>query len=197
MKQANRVFLGMTAAATLLAGCASNKPTAAGGAIHLAPGYQHASINASSTPTEAQVDPRQEEKSIGHKIIWYLPNRLLDLVDIFRFRLRAGPGLAANVRMTDYADVYMGTYYTAFVGLPGPRLKPEIRPPWGMEYEKGLKLMGVDATDDLAHEPGYSPTEFNAGIQLLILGLEIGFDPVEFGDFFTGLVLIDLREDDR
>jgi hypothetical protein len=76
-------------------------------------------------------------------------------------------------------------------------LQPDIRPFWGREYEKGLKLLGVDASDDVPHEPGYSPTEFNAGLQLLILGLEIGFDPVEFGDFFTGWVLIDLRGDDR
>ena len=58
-------------------------------------------------------------------------------------------------------------------------------------------LMGVDATDDLAHDPGYSRTEFNLGLQLLIVGGEVGFDPVELGDFLAGFLLYDLREDDR
>lgn len=133
----------------------------------------------------------------GHQVLWYVPNRFFDLVDIFRLRVRVGPGLALNARVTDHADVFIGTYYTAFAGLPGPRLETHIRWPWGLEYEKGIKLMGVDATDDLPHEPGYAPTEFNAGLQLLLLGAELGFDPVELGDFFTGWLMIDLRGDDR
>ncbi len=187
----------LTGMVIALTGCASNKPANVSGTVHLSSDYQNAASQPATPSSPARMVEAEPEQGLGHKVLWYVPNRLLDLVDIFRFRLRAGPGLAANVRLTDYADVYIGTYYTAFVGLPGPRMQPAIRPPWGMEYEKGLKLMGVDATDDLAHEPGYSPTEFNAGLQLLILGVEIGFDPVEFGDFFSGFVMIDLRGDDR
>ena len=139
----------------------------------------------------------QNDTSIGHHVLWYIPNRLLDLVDIFRLRLRAGPGLSAHVRMTDYANLFIGQYYTAYLGLPGPRMAPELRWPVGWEYEKGLMLMGVDATDDLPHEPAYASTECNIGLQLLLVGIEAGFDPVELGDFFAGFVLIDVREDDR
>jgi len=155
-----------------------------------------------TTNTAREVDafdaPAQvKEHGMGHKIIWYVPNRVLDLVDIFRFRLRAGPGLALNARLTEHADAYIGTYYTGFIGLPGPRMSPAIRYPAGFEYEKGIRLLGVDATDDTPHEPAYSPTEFNLGLQLLLLGAEVGFDPVELGDFFSGWIMIDLREDDR
>jgi hypothetical protein len=143
------------------------------------------------------VVPKKETNGVWHTTLWYLPNRVFDLIDIFRFRLRAGPGLAANVRVTDYANVFIGRYHTAFLGLPGPRMGPEFRWPVGWEQERGIMLMGVDATDDLAHDPGYSRTEFNLGLQLLIVGGEVGFDPVELGDFLAGFLLYDLREDDR
>jgi hypothetical protein len=145
---------------------------------------------------ESAVHP-DEPKGVWHTVVWYVPNRVLDLVDVFRFRLRAGPGLSANVRVTDYANVFIGRYHSAFLGLPGPRMGPEIRSPIGWEQERGILLMGVDATDDLAHEPGYSPTEFNLGFQALIIGGEVGFDPVELADFLLGFFLYDVRKDDR
>jgi len=46
--------------------------------------------------------------SWGTRLLWYAPNRILDLLDMFRLRLRIGPGLAANVRMTDYGAFYIG-----------------------------------------------------------------------------------------
>lgn len=134
---------------------------------------------------------------LGHKLLWYIPNRVLDLADIFRFRLRAGPGIAANVRVTERANLFAGRYNTIYIGLPGPRMAPALRSPVGLERERGLIVMGVDATDDMDHEPGYSPTEFNVGLQALLLGGEVGLDPVELGDFLAGFVMIDLREDDH
>jgi len=146
----------------------------------------------------AQTDTGEaEERGFWHQAVWYVPNRALDLVDIFRVKLRAGPGLSANLRVTDYANFYWGSYDTAFIGLPGPRMGPELRSPIGWEEERGILLMGVDATDDMEHEPFYSPTDFIVGLHLLVVGAEVGFDPVELGDFFAGFLLYDLREDDR
>ncbi len=59
--------------------------------------------------------------SWGNAILWYVPNRVLDLLDIFRLRIRVGPGLAANFRITDYGAFYIGNYNSVYVGLPGPR----------------------------------------------------------------------------
>ena len=130
-------------------------------------------------------------------MLWYVPNRLLDMADMFRLRLRAGPGLAANLRLTDFANFYAGRYHTAFIGLPGPRMQPQPRLPVGLEQERGIIVMGVDATDDLTHSPDYSSSEFVCGGQFLILGIEAGFDPVEIGDFLSGLILLDPRGDDH
>lgn len=147
----------------------------------------------------ARVEPSRTSgsHSAGHQILWYIPNRVIDMVDIFRFRVRVGPGLSGNLRVTNLANIYGGRYHTAFIGLPGPRMGPELRYPAGLEQERGLLFMGVDATDDLLYEPGYSPTECVVGAQLLCTGVEFGVDPVELGDFFCGFVLVDPRRDDK
>jgi hypothetical protein len=135
--------------------------------------------------------------SRGHRLLWYLPNRFLDLADIVRARVRIGPGLAVNLRFTRWATLYAGEYHAVYLGLPGPRQAPAWPVPAGLEQEKGLSLLGVDATDSLAHEPGYSDTEFTAGAHLLLVGAEAGFDPVEAADFFLGFFMLDPRRDDH
>lgn len=136
----------------------------------------------------------------GHSILvgtlLYIPNRVLDILDIFRLRVRVGPGLAAGVRATKVAEAYVGTYATAFVGLPGPRLRPTFKLPLGLESHNGASVSLADATVDGGIGPDYSSTEFGAGFQLAIIGVDFGFDPVEIVDFLTGIVTVDLREDD-
>jgi hypothetical protein len=44
--------------------------------------------------------------------------------------------------------------------------------------------------------PDYSLTECGLGFHALLLGVDVGFDPVELADFITGWVFVDLRDDD-
>ena len=138
----------------------------------------------------------KKKKSFGHKLLWYLPNRLLDITDVFRIRLRFGPGYGASVRATEYISAYGGSYRSVYVGVPGPRRSVPSSWPAGQENLKGLVVLGVDATDDNPHPPGYSESELSAGAHLLVFGGDVGFDPVEFVDFFGGLVFIDPVSDD-
>lgn len=134
--------------------------------------------------------------SWGWRLLCYAPNRVMDLVDIFRLRLRVGPGLAANVRLTDYGAFYVGQYDSIYAGLPGPRTPHRLRLPVGRESLKGIVLVGVDATDETRHGPEYGAAEVDAGFQLLLAGAEAGVDVVEFIDFLGGWVFWDLRGDD-
>ena len=134
--------------------------------------------------------------SWGKRILCYAPNRVLDFVDMFRARLRLGPGLAVNLRMTDYGAFYYGKYNTVYVGLPGPRAPHRMRLPVGKESLNGIVLAGVDATDDTPHGPEYGAAEADVGVQLLVVGAEVGVDAVEFIDFLAGLVFLDPRDDD-
>ncbi len=148
---------------------------------------------------EVEVPDRGHEHPptpLGRKILWYIPNRAMDFLDIFRLRLRFGPGLAANVRVTDYGAFSAGQYDSVYVGLPGPRYPHRVRSPIGRESLRGIVLAGVDATDDTLHGPEYSPSEFNAGVHLLVAGVELGIDPLEIWDFLVGFFLFDPIRDD-
>ncbi len=133
---------------------------------------------------------------LGHKLLLYLPNRLLDLADIVRFRLRLGLGLAADARLTIYAANFIGQYDAVYAGFPGPRRQPVLPRPAGREALKGLMVMGVDATDKTPHPPRYTDSEMTLGVQALVVGLDAGLDPIEIGDFLAGWALIDIAGDD-
>ena len=133
---------------------------------------------------------------VVRRIVCYLPDRVLDLFDIFRARVTFGPGLAVKGRVTDYVSFYGGSHRVAYVGLPGPRYPEKVKWPVGLEREKGIVFLGVDATDDFDCEADYSSTEIGGGVHLFVVGADVGFDIVEFVDFLAGLVLIDLKDDD-
>ena len=146
---------------------------------------------------ETNAPPAPDRVSLTHHILWYLPNRFLDLTDVLRARVRVGPGLALNIHFTRWVNFYAGEYHAVYLGLPGPRVEPVWPLPAGLEQEKGLALLGVDATDTLPHEPAYSDTEITAGAHVLLVGAEAGFDLVEAADFLFGFFLLDPRRDDH
>lgn len=137
-----------------------------------------------------------EAEGLGQKILLYLPNRVLDALDMVRARARLGPGAAVGVRLTEPLRVYLGAYGTVFVGLPGPRMDAVPPIPAGLESLNGAQLSVLDATFNVAQDPDYSPTEIGASVHLLLVGADVGIDPVEIADFFAGFLLFDLRGDD-
>src|SRR5512139_1771291 len=82
-------------------------------------------------------------KSFGHRLLFYIPNRIFDVFDLVRARVRVGPGLAVDARVTKYGDLYAGGYSTLFVGIHGPRTKPRIPWPIGFEARAGIKATSV------------------------------------------------------
>ena len=152
----------------------------------------------SGTNEPAPVTEPVETQPIGWgtRLLWYVPNRLADTLDMVRARVRVGPGLAAGVRVTDYGAFYAGRYHAVYAGLPGPRRNAWVRSPLGYEELHGIVLAGVDATDSTRYGPVYSPSELNAGLHLLMVGADVGFDPIEIWDFLAGWLMLDPRGDD-
>jgi hypothetical protein len=138
----------------------------------------------------------KHKHGIGHKLLFYIPNRFLDLIDVVRARVRVGPGLSYSLSVTKRASFFLGEYNTVYAGLPGPRAPKKFVSPVGRERQKGIILMGVDATDDTDYPPRHGLAELQFGLQALIIGGDVGVDFWELGDFFSGLILIDLRKDD-
>jgi hypothetical protein len=146
--------------------------------------------------SEAKEDGRDDGPGALHRVVTYLPCRVLDLMDVFRLRARVGPGVAVGVRATEAADFFLGTYWSFYAGLPGPRGRPAPRLPAGIESLTGVEVSVADLTTGAGLGPDYSATEFGVSLQALLVGVDAGFDPVELADFVTGLFLIDLRDDD-
>jgi len=133
-------------------------------------------------------------KSFGHRLLFYIPNRIFDVFDLVRARVRVGPGLAVDARVTKYGDLYAGGYSTLFVGIHGPRTKPRIPWPIGFEARAGIKATSL--ADVASKGPAYGYGEVGAGLQAAIVGVDVGVDVVEVLDLVLGLFFIDLTGDD-
>ena len=154
-------------------------------------------VQGSTTKTISDEAPQDEEsRGVVHQVLLWVPNRILDVFDIVRLRIRVGFGIGAGVRATQIADLYAGTYTTVYVGLPGPRGRRIPRLPFGLESYHGAKASVVDATVDGGIGPHYSSTEFGISLQLLLIGFDIGVDPIEAVDFVGGIFFWDPRKDD-
>lgn len=129
-------------------------------------------------------------------VLLYLPNRVFDLLDIVRARVRVGPGLGVGIRITEPLSIYAGAHAAIYAGLPGPRQERTIPLPLGAEAVAGGRLSVLDGIYCSDTSSRHSPTEIGLELQLLLVGIDVSIDPVEIADFFTGFFLIELRDDD-
>jgi len=145
---------------------------------------------------EEQAATTTKSHGVLHKIVMYIPNRVLDVFDIVRFRVRVGPGLAVDARATKVASAFVGSYASVYVGLPGPRNRPFPKLPIGFESRNGVQASVVDATVSGGVDPDYGPAEIGVGVQALIVGIDVGVEPLEILDLLAGFFFIDLTHDD-
>ena len=145
---------------------------------------------------EKQATTTTESHGALHRIVMYIPNRVLDVFDIVRFRARVGPGLAVDVRATKVASAFAGSYASVYAGLPGPRNRPFPKLPIGFESRSGVQASVVDATVSGGADPDYGPAEFGVGVQALVVGIDVGVEPLEIFDLLAGFFFIDLTHDD-
>jgi len=141
--------------------------------------------------------PRATRHGFGHTLLLYIPNRVLDVFDIVRLRVRLGPGIAVGFRVTKLTDVFLGSYASVYLGLPGPRQEPQLPRLAGFESRSGLAASVADATvTSYSSDPYYAVTEVGAGAQAVLAGAEAGVDPAEVFDLVLGVLTIDFRGDD-
>jgi len=138
--------------------------------------------------------PRQAEAGVVKNIVLYLPNRVFDLVDILRFRVRVGPGFSGGVRVTEAADLFAGAHATAYVGLRGARGEAEIPWPAGLETAAGAELSIADASGGT--DRYVDPLEIGLEGQLALIGLYAGIETFEIVDLVAGFFFVDLGDDD-
>ena len=119
----------------------------------------------------------------------WLPNRLMDFIDIFRFDIGIGPAHGAVVRITKYAQAGYRRM------TPGSlRLGDFGRRPPAMIEEDGES--GVSPYYRESSDRPVCPGEIGAGADLLAVGAYGGVCVDELADFVAGIFFIDLKEDD-
>lgn len=132
-----------------------------------------------------------------HPVLMYIPNRIFDVLDIVRARVRLGPGISVGARVGSIVTVFVGGHSTAYVGVPGPRGKPEVSLPFGLEDNSGAALAPTkDSKEEARKRPYYGPTEIGAEAQAVIVGVSVGVEPLEALDLLAGILFIDLKGDD-
>ncbi len=165
----------------------------------------------------AIVSPMTAKADVADKLLLYIPNRVMDTLDMFSLSIGAGLEARAEIRATRFLD------YGAGIG-PSARLIKEYNRQYGFGLENGYNMnftnlidesrTRVDSTRsviDYAESysglvwPGMNIYEPQTGARdyweiggdlALGLGIHVGFHPVEFADFITGLVCYDLKDDD-
>jgi hypothetical protein len=146
---------------------------------------------------EAEDEAEEQEKSSGLAAVFlYLPNRIFDALDIVRARVRVGFGFGFDVRATKFADFFIGSYFTVYAGLPGPRGRMIPVLPGGIETRTGLAIGPADLTVEGFTGPGYGAGEIGAGFQLILVGVDVGVDFLEIIDFVGGIFTLDMMGDD-
>jgi hypothetical protein len=149
---------------------------------------------AAAEPAKAAPAEEPREK---HPVLMYIPNRLFDILDLVRLRVRVGPGFTVQARVTEAVDVVLGAHATVFAGVPGPRGRPRVNLPLGIETFAGAELSAAgEKSEEGWSKPYYGPLEVGAGFQAAIIGIDVGIDPLEVLDLVAGIVFLDLTDDD-
>jgi hypothetical protein len=157
----------------------------------LLPACASTAMPPSPPPAAPEVDGGDEGDSTLSTVLLYLPNRVLDLFDVVRLGVNAGPGFGAQAKATDAAQAMYLSRTSVGVGLQGLRHPPVHA---GVEGALGAGPLGEDVTAGLGWY--HSSTDVRVEVHPAIVGAHVAVDPVEIVDFLLGLFTVDLRDDD-
>ena len=132
---------------------------------------------------------KEQERSLIGSVLLYLPNRIIDFVDIFKVDVGAGPATGVVVRLTKWGQVGYRTMAPASlrVGIRGREIPVFI--------ERSSEL-GVGPAFLQSHDREVTTLEIGAGADLFLAGAYVGVSIDEFFDFLGGWVGIDFKNDD-
>lgn len=129
------------------------------------------------------------KRPLWKKIIFYLPSRALDLIDIVRIDVGVGLSTGVVARVTKWGQVGYRTMSPASlrVGLRGRKLPIFI--------ERSSEF-GIGPAFVQSHDRVVTPLELGLGADVLIAGAYLGVSIDELVDFLGGWVGIDFKDDD-
>lgn len=131
----------------------------------------------------------KEKRSLATNVLLYIPNRILDLLDIIRIDVGVGPSAGAVVRITPYGQV-------------GARFLLPISARAGLRGRKSPIF--IEHTSEMGIGPAFlssearTPTilEVGAGLDFFVAGAYFGISFDSIADAVVGFVGYDLSDDD-
>ena len=151
---------------------------------------------------------------VGRKILWYIPNRLSDLTDVFTVEVGAGE-LGVDLQLTRHLTLGAGVGYSHMLGW-------SIFNQHGIYKQQGwyadfLRLRAADLRreqvcgaytpfakynrgsvdiNEMSSEKAEDP--YAVGVRLgCYLNLKFQIHVTELADFVAGIFFIDFKDDDR
>lgn len=136
-----------------------------------------------------QPTQKEEGSPFWSQVLLWLPNRVLDLIDVFRIDVGVGPSFGAVVRVTKYGQVGFREVMPASirVGDFGRQMPVLLE----TSNEFGVGPAYVDSADRKVCDG-----ELGVGADALVAGAYAGVCVDEFADFLAGIFFIDLKDDD-
>jgi len=107
-------------------------------------------------------------KSFGHRLLFYIPNRIFDVFDLVRARVRVGPGLAVDARVTKYGDLYAAATALS-LSVSMVRGRNPVSP--GPSALRPGRNQGNFTCRCRKQRPAYGYGEVGVGFQAAIVGL--------------------------
>ncbi|WP_372364624.1 hypothetical protein [Candidatus Uabimicrobium sp. HlEnr_7] len=161
-------------------------------------------------------DRIRSENGFGWAIATYIPNRVLDILDILKLHVGFGIGVGVNITMTEYGA--LGAQVSAgetTIGLdrrhPGARAgirdgaeifavevgaTAEVYTSTGGTRAIAHANAGLKSPTDDIYQTSRDFWEVGAQVQLAPITVDVGFHPVEMLDFIGGIFFLDFLNDD-
>ena len=160
---------------------------------------------------------RPREADWGRRLLWWLPDRLLDLADLVSFDLGLGAGLGGDVHLTRAVQIGAGAGASVGLGWHGQRslgVRVTESDGWalslwgagqrsGFDLGPGGRVVGGQRFDASGHHPdGLIYQEWldywavGGSAHALLVSAEVELHPMQLFDLLAGLVGFDPLGDD-
>ena len=157
------------------------------------------------------------DRPLQVRALLYLPDRLLDLLDVLSLEKNLGEGVLIDVHATRGLQVALGTRHTIGYGLHSPRSVGVISQdetgvglgPWGaLDYRCSLvgttglfgdewQVRGLHRPSDPLYQTLRDYWSIGTSLQLGLLGLGVELHPLQVADFVVGWLGVDFLHDDH
>lgn len=143
---------------------------------------------AAPAPQEAQAGTFGD---VAKAVTNYVPNFVMDTVDIFKVDVSTGEGFGFDARATHMADVGFSDYDVARFGFLGRDDSGMVMTGDEANKDRGMHLLGVTVGERTS-----DPYDVGAKVHAF-MGLEVSANLRKALDALTGLVFIDLEGDNH